>query len=159
LLSLGCQREAAIPNDKFHLTVQRVIVDSDVVVSVLKIRVPHGARISIDIERGHSMVTVPPDAADGAAKEGQIALSASRITRQGDDFAYVQTLIRAESSKHSFASLGPNVYAIPAATKLEAYFSISATDGDYLQDTPIEIARLDGKPVMLVVGEPNKVRR
>jgi hypothetical protein len=156
LLFVGCQREAAIPNDRFHLTVQRVISDTDVVVSVLKIRVPHGARISVEADGGHNMVAVPPDGAEGTAKEGQVALSASRFTLQGDNFAYVQTLIRSESSKHSFASLGPNVYTIPAATKLETYFSISATDGDFMQDTPVEIARLNGKPVMLVVGTPTK---
>jgi hypothetical protein len=155
LLLVGCQREAAIPNDRFHLTVQSVIVDADVVVSVLKIRVPHGGRISVDADGGHSMVTVPPDSAEGVAKGGRVALSASRVTRQGDNFAYIQTLIRAESSKHSFAG-GPSVHAVPVATKLETYFSISATDGDYMQDTPIEIGRLNGKPVMLVVGNPIK---
>jgi hypothetical protein len=84
-----------------------------------------------------------------------VALSASRVTCQGDDFAYIQTLVRPENSNHGFAG-GPAIHPVPEATKLEAYFSISATNGDYKLDTPVEIARLDGKPVMLVVGKPTK---
>ncbi len=101
------------------------------------------------------MVALLPDSPGGAVKDGQVALSASRITRQGDDFAYIQTLIRPESFNHSFAG-GPSIYPVRATTKLEAFFSISATNGDYKLDTPVEIGRLDGKPVILVVGKPTK---
>jgi hypothetical protein len=161
VLLIGCGhdpaplKEAAMPSDSFHLTVQRVITDADVVVALLKIHVPHDAGISIDADGGHCGVSLLPDSPGAVVKDGQVALSASRVTRQGDDFAYIQTLIRPESSNHSFAG-GPAIHPVPAATKLEAYFSISATDGDYKLDTPIEIARLDGKPVMLVVGKPLK---
>jgi hypothetical protein len=154
LLSAGCQREGAVAGDSFRLTVERVITDSEVVVSILKIHVPHDASISVDGDGSHSMVVLP-DSPAGVARDGQVALSASRITRQGDDFAYIQTLVRPESSNHGFAG-GPSIYPVRATTKLEAFFSISATDGDYKLDTPVEIARLNGKPVMLVVGKPTK---
>jgi hypothetical protein len=154
LLSTGCQRESAIADDRFHLTVERVITDSEIMVSILKIHVPQDASISIDGDGSHSMVTLPNSPA-GVARDGQVALSASRVIPQGDGFAYIQTLVRPESSGQGFAG-GPAIHPVPAATKLEAYFSISATDGDYKLDTPVEIARLDGKPVMLVVGRPTK---
>jgi hypothetical protein len=149
----GCQRQAVVSNDSFRLTVQHVITDSDVVVSLLKIRVPHDASISINGDGFHSMVTLP-DSPAGAVRDGQIALSASRITRQGDNFAYIQTLIRLESP-NGFAG-GPAVHPVPTATRLESYFAVSAADGDYKIDAPLEIARLDDKPVTLVVGKPTK---
>jgi hypothetical protein len=154
LLSAGCHRERAVAEDSFRLTVERVITDSEVIVSILKIHVPHDASISVDGDGAHSTVTLP-DSPAGTARDGQVALSAARVTRQGDDFAYIQTLVRPESSNHGFAG-GPSIYPVPTTTKLEAFFSISAADGDYKLNTPVEIARLNGKPVMLVVGKPTK---
>ncbi len=153
LLSTGCNRQVAIPQDGFHLTVERVITDNDLLVSVLKIRVSRDASISVDGDGFHTMVALTDSPAD-KAREGKVALSASRITRLGDDTAYIQTLIRPEAP-HGFAG-GPTIYLVPAATKLETYFSISATDGDYKLDIPIEIARLDNKPITMVVGKPTK---
>jgi hypothetical protein len=154
LFSAGCHRDAAIPGDSFHLTLQHVITDNDLMVSLLKIHDPQGANISVDGDGFHASVALP-DSPAGAVREGQVALSASRITRRGDAFAYIQTLVRAENSNQGFAG-GPAVYPVPAATKLEAFFSVSATDGDYKLDTPVEIARINGKPVMLSVGKPTK---
>jgi hypothetical protein len=154
LLSAGCHRESAVADDSFRMTVERVITDSELIVSMLRIHVPHDASISVDGYGSHSMVVLPAPPA-GVARDGQVALSASRVTRPGDGSAYIQTLIRPENSDHGFAG-GPAIHPVPEATKLEAYFSISATNGDYKLDTPVEIARLDGKPVMLVVGQPTK---
>ena len=159
LLSAGCQREAAIPSDSFRLTVERIITERDIVVSVLKIRVAHNASISVDSDHAHSMVLLADFPSD-ATRDGQVALTASRVTRQGDDYAYVQTLIGAKAGGGSGSSPGftggPTVWSVPAATALGTYFAVSATAGDYKLDTPIEIARLDGKPVTLVVGKPTK---
>ena len=156
LLSAGCQREGATPSDCFHLTVQRVITESDVVVSLLKIHVRHNGYISLDGPDSHGMVALPDSQAD-AVRDAQIALSASRVVRQGDDSAYIQTFSRVRvGGTDGGVSFGPAVRAVPAATKLETHFSSSVTDGDYKLDTPVEIARLDGKPVMLVVGKPTK---
>ncbi len=152
LLSAGCRHEAAVAGDSFRLTVERVITDSEVVVSNLKIHVRHDASISVDGDGSHSSVVLP-DSPAGAARDGQVALSASRITREGDDFAYIQTLVRPESPNHGFAG-SPSIYPVRTTTKLEAFFSISAADGVYKLDTPLEIARLNGKSVMLVVGKP-----
>jgi hypothetical protein len=154
LFSAGCGREGAVSGDSFRLTVEHIVTDSEVIVSILKIHVPHDASISVDSDGSHSMVVLPNSPA-GVARDGQVALSASRITRQGDNFAYIQTLVRPESPNHGFAG-GPAIHPVLATTKLETFFSISAADGEYKLNTPVEIARLDGKPVMLVVGKPTK---
>jgi len=154
LLSAGCHHEAAIPSDSFRLTVDRVITDQNVVVSLLKIHVWHNASISVGSEHSHCIVNLANSPED-AARDGQVALSASRIiTRQGDDTAYIQTFIRTESSAGSAG--GPSINPVPAATTLDSFFSVSATSGDYKLDTPVEIGRLDGKPVTLVVGKPDR---
>ena len=155
LLSAGCQREAAIPIDSFRLTVEPVITDHDIFVSLLKIHVPHNAWLSITSEHSRCVMDLPISPAD-AARDGQVALSASRIERQGEDSASIQTLIRVRDQASGSTSGGPTVLPVPAATTLDTYLSISATNGDYKLDTPLEVARLDGKPVTLVVGKPLK---
>jgi hypothetical protein len=153
LLSAGCHREAAISGDSFRLTVERVITDHDIVVSLLKIHVLHNASISVGSEHSHCIVNLANSPED-AARDGQVALSGSRITRRGDDSAYIQTLIRTESSAGSAG--GASINPVPAATTLDSFFSVSATSGDYKLDTPVEIGRLDGKPITLVVGKPER---
>ena len=155
LLSAGCQREAAIPSDSYRLTVERVITERDIVVSLLNIHVPHNAGISVTSEHSHCWVSLANSPED-TARDGQVGLTASRITRQGDDFAYIQTLIGAKPSSGSGFTGGTAVNQIPVATTLDAYFSVTATSGDYKLDAPVEIARLNGKPVTLVVGKPTK---
>ena len=51
---------------------------------------------------------------------------------------------------------GPSVRQIPSATKLADYFSISPGDGDYNLDTLMELAKVDGRPMMFSVGKPLK---
>ena len=155
LLSSGCQREATIPGDSFRLTVERVVTDRNVFVAFLKIRVPHDVNISLDGDLFHSMVTLSASPAD-AVRDGQVALIASRITRQGDEFAYIQTFTGIKANGGSGFTGGTAVQPVPAVTRLETYFAVSATDGDYKLNKPIEIARLNGKPVMLTVGRPTK---
>ena len=155
LLFIGCKREAAIPSDSFHLSVQSIITEGDLKVSLIKFHLPHSASISVDSAHSHSSVSMQ-DAPQGAVgqRDGQVILSASRVAHVGDAFANIQTLIRLESDHGSAGS--PSVSYVPAATNLDAYFSVSATSGDYKLDTPVEIGRLDGKPVTLLVGKPTK---
>ncbi len=155
LLSAGCYREATIPSDSFRLTVERVITDRDIVVSLLKIHVRHNASISLSSEFSHCMTTLADSPTD-APRDGQVALTASRITRQGDDFAYIQTFVGAKPNGGSGFTGGTAVNPVPVTTTLGAYFSVSATSGDYKLDTPVEIGKLNGKPVTLVVGKPIK---
>jgi hypothetical protein len=139
-----------LAGDSFHLTVERVITNQNVVVSVLKIHVSHSAFASVGSE--HSRIGVDLASSPG---DGQVALSASRIiTHQGDDTAYIQTFVSAESSGN-FAG-GPSINQVPAATTLDTFFSVSAVSGDYKLDTPVEIGELDGKTMTLIVGKSSK---
>jgi hypothetical protein len=140
-----------LAGDSFHLTIERVVTNQNVVVSVLKIHVPHSAYVSVGSEPlsriGVALADSPGD--------GQIALGASRIiTHQGDDTAYIQTFVSAESSGNSAAA--PRINRVPAATTLDSFFSVSATSGDYKLDAPVEIGELDGKPMTLIVGKSSK---
>lgn len=60
----GCEREEIIPSDSFRLTVQEVVSESDVRVSLLTIRLSRGASISVDGDGFHRHVILP-DPKDG----------------------------------------------------------------------------------------------
>lgn len=147
----GCQREASIPGDSFRLTVQEIVSDTDIKVSLLTIQVSRAGHISV-VGDGFLSSTALPDAQDGVLREGQVLLSAARVAPSKDKFAYIQTLIRPRSAS-GYAG-GPSLYPVPTDTTLASAFSISAMDGIYKLDAPVTIAQLRGKPVMLVVGKP-----
>ena len=146
----GCQREASIPSDSFRLTVQEVISDTDIKVSLLTFQLSRAAHVSV-VGDGFLNSGVLPDAQDGVIREGQVLLSAVRVAPSQGKSAYIQTLIR-ERSGSGYAG-GPCLYPVPTDTKLASVLSISATDGIYKLDTPVTIAQLQDKPVMLVVGK------
>jgi hypothetical protein len=142
-----------LAGDSFQLTVERVVTNQSVVVSVLKIHVSHNAFVSVGTEplsRNRFGVAVA-----GSPGDCQVALGVSRIiTHQGDDTAYIQTFVSAESSGNSGAA--PRINRVPAATTLDSFFSVSATSGDYKLDAPVEIGQLNGKPMTLIVGKSSK---
>ncbi len=79
----------------------------------------------------------------------------TRIAPHGEGGIYIQTLIRPQTSMGSYAG-GPSTYTLPRTTQLTDLFTITAKSGDYPLDTPLEIAHLNGKPVILTVGKPTK---
>ncbi len=145
----GCHHEASIPGDSFRLTVQDVISDADVRVSLLTIRLLHGASISID-----RVGVVLPETRKGAAREAEVLLSATRVAPSQDKSAYIQTLIRARTGGGSAG--GASVHPVPTDTTLDSFFSISAAGGTYKLDEPVTVAQMQGKPVTLIVGRPTK---
>lgn len=150
----GCQREASIPSDSFRLTVQEVVSESDVSVSLLTIRLSRRASISVDGDGFHSHVVLP-DAQEGVLRDGGVTVSVARVAPSQDKFAYVQALI-SPTAPDGARDSGTCVYPVPTDTKLASFFSISATDGVYKLDTPVTIAQMEGKPVTLVVDSPTK---
>jgi hypothetical protein len=125
-------------------------------VSLIKYRLPHDASVYVQSEHSHGFASMQdaPTPGKNGQRDGQVILSASRVARGGDAIASIQTLVRLETDHASVG--GPAVSYVPAATNLDAYFSVSATTGDYKLDTPIEIGRLDGKPVTLLVSQTTK---
>jgi hypothetical protein len=152
----GCQPlPGAAPNNNFHLTVERVITNSDMLVSLVKVEVKIKAQQDVHLSITSlanvesSLSVLIAGGSNGEAGSGQVAFSASRFSRSGDEYAQVQLYEQAQSGGNSAG--GPSWRRIPSATQLADYFSISAADGDYPMDTPMKIGDLDGKPVMLTV--------
>jgi hypothetical protein len=154
LLFIGCVRPGQTPSAGFRLTLQDIATDSNVRAALLTIHTASEGFISVVEESGHSS-TALPDPNAGGSREGSVALIASRIAPSGDGDIYIQTLIRPQTPNGSYAG-GPSTYTLPRSTQLADHFAITAKSGDYPLDTPIEIARLKGRPVMLTVGKPTK---
>ena len=116
----GCQREASIPSDSFRLTVQEVVSDTDVRVSLLTIQLSRAASVSVDGDGFHSQVALP-NAPEGVVREGQVSLSAARVAPSQDKSAYIQTLIRPKSAS-GYAG-GASLHPVPTDTTLASFFS------------------------------------
>ncbi|MCE9620051.1 MAG: hypothetical protein K8R92_09075 [Planctomycetes bacterium] len=146
-------KQGALPANSFSLSVQKLVTGGDVEITQLTLRLPGNASISVDGEHFHSC-TFSQTPNDATPREGQVIVSGSRITPPGNDKAYIQTSFRPQSNGTSAG--GTVTYPVPPNQTLESYFPISAADGIYKLDTPIEIAKVDGKPVVLTVGNPTK---
>jgi hypothetical protein len=152
---LGCNRSPQIPSVGFRLTLQDVATDTNTRAALVTIHTSSAGSLSVDEDRGHSSVTLPDMKANGS-REGSIALIASRIALPGDGDIYIQTLIRPQTPDGNSAG-GPSTYTLPRSTLLTDHFAITAKSGDYPLNTPIEIARLGGKPVTITIGKPTKL--
>jgi hypothetical protein len=150
----GCNRPSKAPTTGFRLTVQDVATDTNARAALLIIHTTSAGSISIDQDGGHnSTMLSEPNA--GGSREGSVALIASRIAPPGDGEIFIQTLIRPQTPNGNYAG-GPSTYTLPRTTELTDHFTITAKSGDFALNTPIEIARLKGKPVTLTVGKPTK---
>jgi hypothetical protein len=154
ILFFGCNRSSQTPYAGFRLTLQDVATDTNACAALVTVHTASAGSISVDEDGGHNSATLPDADANGS-REGSVALIASRIAPPGDGDIYIQTLIRPQTPNGSYAG-GPSTYTLPRATKLTDHFTITARSGDYPLNTPIEIARLSGKPVTLTVGKPTK---
>jgi hypothetical protein len=155
LSSAGCRRPTAeyVPGDSFRLTLQDIITQEDVKISLLTIDVVRPASISVSTDSGYQSGALP-DAPEGVVRQGQVVLSASRVVCPHDKQVCVQVTI-VEKSAVGWAG-GPAIYSVPSDTKLGTFFTVSATSGVYKLDAPLTIGQLQGKPVTLVVGKPLK---
>ncbi|MBN2580684.1 MAG: hypothetical protein JXB10_16990 [Pirellulales bacterium] len=138
----GCQRQDVAPSF-FRLAVQDVVADEDFQISLLTVYYPQATCISIDGEGFHHKIY-----ADKARNSRQgkhlLPLIAARVADADGEKAFVQT--------HIVRDL--NVESISPEERLSEFFGIFAKEGTYKLNTPITIARYQGKPVTLVVGKP-----
>jgi hypothetical protein len=142
--------------DTFRLSVERIVVDRNIVVSLLKIHVGGSASLAVNSQSAQCMVTLA-DTPANSASDGQVVLTGAKILRPGEKAASIQTFIGVKKLDGvSGFTGGAGVRPVPAATRLDSFFTVSAVAGDYKLDKPIEIALLDGKPVTLVVGKVGK---
>lgn len=153
-LFLGCNRSGPAPSPGFRLTLRDVATDTGVRAALLTIHTTSAGSISVVEHEGHNSIVLPEPDANGS-REGSVALIASRIAPAGDGDIYIQMLIRPQTPNGSYAG-GCSVYTLPRATQLADFFTITARNGDYSLNTPIEIARIKGKPVTITVGNTIK---
>jgi hypothetical protein len=147
---LGCDRSpSGAPTTGFRLSVQEVVTDTDTRAARLTIHTAGETLLTVDEDGDPSSVVLHAPSESGS-REGSIALVASRISPPGEGRVYIQTLIRLQTPDGTQAG-GPTTQALPRATALTDHFKITAIGGDYSRNTPIEIARLAGKPVTLTV--------
>jgi len=151
---LGCNRPGQTPSAGFRLTLQDVAIDTNARAALLTIVTASAGSISVDEDGGHSSTVLPAPDSDGS-REGSVALIASRIAPPGDGDILIQTLIRVQTPNGNYAG-GPSTYTLRRESQLADHFTITAKSGDYALNTPVEIARLGGKPVILTVGKPTK---
>jgi hypothetical protein len=150
LALVGCNRAPNnVPTSGFHLGVEEISNDGDVRLTHLTIRSTAPAAISVDSEGSHHTVTLPAE----AAGSGTVTLMASRVAPSNQPWAYMQTLIRTKTANGG--SGGATAFeALPQDTQLADFFIITAKNGDYVFDTPVEVATLRGKPVTLTLKRP-----
>ncbi len=151
---LGCKRPAQAPSAGFRLTLQDVATGPHVRVALVTIHTANAGSISVDEDGGHNSAALPDTNLNGL-REGTVALIASRVAPPGNGDIYIQTLFRTQTLNGTYVG-GPSTYPFPRATQLADEFTITAKNGDYPLNTPIEIARFGGKPVTLTVGKPTK---
>jgi len=151
---VGCNRPDQIPPTEFRLTLQEVANDANARAALLILHSGTAGSISVDQDGGHNSTALGDPNANGS-REGSVALIATRIAPAGEGDIYIQTLIRPQTPNGSYAG-GPSTFTLPRPTQLADAFTITAKSGDYPLNTPIEIARLRGKPVTLTVGKPTK---
>ena len=153
LVLVGCQRAPSdIPSDGFRLTVQDIVTDTDMRVAQLVIVSSSVATITTDADLSHQSMLLP----ESASGRGSVSLVASRVAPSGQPWAYFHTLIRVQTANGGLAG-GPAFEALPIATELSGFFTVTAKSGDYSFDTPVEIATLRGKPVTLTLKKGAKL--
>jgi hypothetical protein len=94
----------------------------------------------------------------------QVILEASRTNDAGGSGVSIETTVRVRSEggdgdmliNGSFEGATSRTYPAPADSALEHFLKITATNGVYPLNQPLEIARPDGHPVTLTVGDAKK---
>lgn len=148
----GCNRSSSPGIAEFRLEVQQMASGGDNCAVLLLIHTDTPGSISIDGASMHNSTTL--SGTDGSY-EGRVVLLATRIAPAGESNAYIQTLSRAQTPEGGYAG-GPVVHTLPATTKLEDVFVVTAQSGGYSLNKPIEIAQEMGGPITLTVGKPTK---
>jgi len=90
-------------------------------------------------------------------REGRVLFIASRATDSRTTNAYIltgfQVMAKGGDGGMLFQSSCGGTYYPSKDIKLADFASMTAKDGIYPLDTPLEIGEIDGKPVTLTVGK------
>jgi len=160
----GCrQRSTVAPAaGTFQLVVDDLVKDGRFRVASLKVISPQPATLSVETAGSHAGGDLLISSAD-KLRAGQILVTASRVAGQDLTNALIQASLQVKLEggdggmliHGSFQSeIAPGVYEVSPETKLDDFLSLTAREGTYPLHIPLEIGRLDGKPITLTVGKP-----
>jgi hypothetical protein len=157
----GCQRHSVntMPSDTFRLLVDDMVKDEAFRVVSLRISSMRPGILSVDREDSHARGYLLLSDAD-KLWSGQALFLASRMVGPSQTNALIQVRLQVKVEggdggmllHGSFQSGGSGpVYAVTANTQLDGFLSVTATNGIYPLQTPLEIGRINGKPVTLTI--------
>ena len=138
-----------VPADGFRLTTQDIVTDADMRVAQLSVVSSAAVTMTVDAELSHMSVLMT-GSRESASARGTLTLAADRIAPSGQPWAYLHTLIHVQTT-NGVSTGGPAFEALPIATQLTNFFTVTAQSGDYLFDTPVQIGTLRGKPVTITL--------
>jgi hypothetical protein len=165
LAAFGChpRSDDAVPAGSFRLVVEDMVNDETFRVASLKVLSSQPGMLSVFQEGGaHSacQLLIP---AGQKLREGLMCFTASKATDSRTTNAYILVSLQMkveggdggmikQASAHT--GLGSRTFYPPKDTGLAAICNLTAKSGIYPLDAPLEIGRVDGKPMMLTVGKP-----
>ena len=164
LAASGCHQRSddAVPAGSFRLVVEDMVKDVTFRVASLKVLSSQPGMLSVAKEGSHSacQLLIP---AGQKLREGQIFFLASKTTDSRTTNAYILVSLQmkveggdggmiVQASAHT--GLGSTTFYPPKDTELGVICNLTAKSGVYPLDAPLEIGRVDGKPMILTVGKP-----
>src|SRR5271169_6440943 len=160
----GCrQRSTVAPAaGTFQLVVDDLVKDGRFRVASLKVISPQPATLSVETAGAHAGGDLLISSVD-KLRAGQLLVTASRVAGQDLTNALIQASLQVKLEggdggmliHGSFQSeISPSSFQVSRETKLDDFLNMTAKNGTYPLDVPLEIGRLDGKPIKLTVGKP-----
>jgi hypothetical protein len=147
----------AVPAGSFRLVVDDAANDGNFRIASLKIWSLQPGRFSVGIEGSGRCYGDFLASATDKQREGQVLLVASRATDSRTTNAYILAGLQVKAESRDGGMLLESsccrTYYPSLATSLADFVSMTAKDGVYPLDTPLEIGEIDGKPVSLIVGK------
>ena len=168
LVFTGCKQKPADapPPGNFKLVVDDILKDDNYRLATLKVfsEQPGWLRLGLgDVHRNGSYGELLVSTKD-KLRESQGIFIVSRLADSRSSSAQVQTSLQVKATggdgdmlvQGSFQAGGTTIYTIPKGTRLENFATMTASNGIYPLDVPLEIGRINGQPVTLQVGDPKK---
>ena len=135
-----------------------MVKDETFRVASLKVLASQPGMLSVSKEQSHSACQLLIPAGE-KSPEGQMFFIASKATDSRTTNAYVlfSLQMKVEEGKGGMIAhtgLGTTTFYPPKDTGLDVICNLTAKGGVYPLDAPLEIGRIDGKPLVLTVGKP-----
>jgi hypothetical protein len=160
LAASGCHQRSddAVPAGSFRLVVEDMVKDETFRVASLKVLSSQPGMLSVSKESSHSacQLLIP---AGQKLREGQMFFIASKATDSRTTNAYILVSLQMKVEEGdggiiAHTGLGSTTFYPPKDTELDVICNLTAKSGVYPLDAPLEIGRVDGKPMILTIGKP-----